>query len=56
MDGQIVEFLVSRFTNALQVKALALDLAEITSFMQRRQNEESRVQQDIQNAFKDISR
>ena len=35
---------------------MALELAEMHSFLQHRQNEESRVQQEIQDAFKEISK
>lgn len=39
-----------------QVKALALDLAEMNAFLHRRQSEEATVQQDIQDAFKELSK
>lgn len=48
--------LVMHIYFVLQVKGLALELAEMHSFLQRRQNEESRVQQEIQDAFKEISK
>ncbi len=35
---------------------MALELAEMNSFLQKRQMEESRVQLEIQNGFKDLSR
>ena len=38
------------------MKAASLDLAEMNTFLQRKQVEEDRVQQDIQNTFKDLSK
>ena len=40
----------------VQVKAVALQLAEMSAFLQRRQLEEDKVQQDIQNTFKELSK
>ena len=39
-----------------QVKSMALQLADMESFLKRRQVEEERVQQEIQDAFRELNR
>ena len=40
----------------LQLKAVALKLAEMESFLKRRQIEEDRLQAEIQDAFSELNR
>ena len=39
-----------------QVKVFALKLAEMTAFLQRRQAEDELIQQEIQEAFKELNK